>query len=61
VRYALYARPEGTHVCHCRMCQKAVGGPFAALAPVRIKDFAWTARAAGELSQFVHRGPRVLP
>jgi len=42
VRYALYTRPEGTHLCHCRMCQKAVGGPFAALAPVRLKDFAWT-------------------
>lgn len=24
------------------MCQKAVGGPFAALAPVRVRDFAWT-------------------
>jgi hypothetical protein len=24
------------------MCQKAVGGPFAALAPVRKADFAWT-------------------
>jgi len=24
------------------MCQKAVGGPFAALAPVRLVDFAWT-------------------
>jgi hypothetical protein len=42
VRYALYAAPEGTHLCHCRMCQKAVGGPFAALAPVRREDFAWT-------------------
>jgi hypothetical protein len=42
VRYALYARPEGAHLCHCRMCQKAVGGPFAALAPVRLADFAWT-------------------
>ncbi|MEX2650519.1 MAG: GFA family protein [Alphaproteobacteria bacterium] len=42
VRYALYAQPEGTHVCHCRMCQKAVGGPFAALAPVKLNDFAWT-------------------
>jgi hypothetical protein len=42
VRYALYARPEGAHICHCRMCQKAVGGPFAALAPVRLADFAWT-------------------
>ncbi len=42
VRYALYAPPEGVHLCHCRMCQKAVGGPFAALAPVRLADFAWT-------------------
>ncbi len=42
VRYALYAPPQGTHICHCRMCQKAVGGPFAPLAPVRLADFAWT-------------------
>ena len=41
-RYALHAPPEGAHLCHCRMCQKAVGGPFAALAPVRLADFAWT-------------------
>ncbi|MCU0893198.1 MAG: GFA family protein [Rhodospirillales bacterium] len=42
VRYALYAAPEGTHLCHCRMCQKAMGAPFAPLAPVRRTDFAWT-------------------
>jgi hypothetical protein len=24
------------------MCQKAVGGPFAAFAPVRLRDFSWT-------------------
>jgi hypothetical protein len=42
VRYALSAMPEGAHFCHCRMCQKAVGGPFAALAPVRLADFVWT-------------------
>ncbi len=42
IRYALYAQPEGTHLCHCRMCQKAVGNAFAALAPVRRTDFAWT-------------------
>ncbi len=39
VRYALTAAPERVHLCHC---QKAVGGPFAALAPVRLQDFAWT-------------------
>jgi hypothetical protein len=42
VRYALYAPPHNVHICHCRMCQKAVGGPYAALAPVRRTDFAWT-------------------
>ena len=42
VRYALYAQPEGAHLCHCRMCQKAAGNVFAALAPVRLEDFAWT-------------------
>ena len=42
VRYALYGWPEMAHLCHCRMCQKAVGGPFAALAPIRLAEFAWT-------------------
>ena len=42
VRYALSAMPEGTSICHCRMCQKAVGGPFAVYAPARTADFAWT-------------------
>jgi hypothetical protein len=41
VRYALYTAPEGS-VCHCRMCQKAVGGPFAALAKIAKADLAWT-------------------
>ena len=42
VRYALFARPSGVHICHCRMCQRAMGGPFAALAPVKLADFVWT-------------------
>jgi hypothetical protein len=42
VRYALYAPPHNVHICHCRMCQKAVGAPFAAGAPVKRSDFAWT-------------------
>ena len=41
VRYALLAVPE-VSVCHCRMCQKATGGPFAALAKVMKTDLAWT-------------------
>jgi len=29
-------------ICHCRMCQKAAGAPFAALAEIDKGDFAWT-------------------
>lgn len=42
VRYALYADPEQAGLCYCRMCQKAVGGPFKAWANVRMANFAWT-------------------
>jgi hypothetical protein len=41
IRYALFQTPVST-VCHCRMCQKAVGGPFAALSKVPMAHFAWT-------------------
>ncbi len=41
-RYALFAEPYRAHLCHCRMCQKAVGGPFAALAVVKNGDLTWT-------------------
>lgn len=47
VRYALYARPDAVNICHCRMCQKAVGGPFAAFASVAAADFAWTRGSPG--------------
>jgi hypothetical protein len=42
VRFALYAQPGRIGLCHCRMCQKQVGGPFIALAEVAHEDFAWT-------------------
>ena len=42
VRYALYVAPQNAHVCHCRMCQRATGGLFAALAGAPKADFAWT-------------------
>lgn len=37
VRFACSMQPENVHVCHCRMCQKAVGGPFSVICPV-LKD-----------------------
>jgi hypothetical protein len=42
VRFAVYAEPRKAGICHCRMCQKAVAGPFAVLAEVPWGDFAWT-------------------
>lgn len=41
VRYAFYAPLEKSHVCHCRMCQRATGGLFAALAGGTPDNFAW--------------------
>ncbi len=35
-------RVEKPHVCHCRMCQKATGGLFAALAGCSRVDLEWT-------------------
>ena len=37
IRYAFYAPLENAHVCHCRMCQRATGGVFAALAGSRAR------------------------
>ena len=42
IRYAFYAPLENAHVCHCRMCQRASGGVFAALAGGAAANFAWT-------------------
>ena len=42
VRYALYAEPESADICHCRMCQRAVGNLFMAVAGVLRDQFAWT-------------------
>jgi len=49
IRYALGQRPHNVHVCHCRMCQKAVGGPFAIICPVLKAAFRIT---RGEISYF---------
>jgi hypothetical protein len=42
VRFAVYAEPVKIGICHCRMCQKAVAGPFAIFAEVPWTEFAWT-------------------
>jgi hypothetical protein len=42
VRYELLSAPEKSHVCHCRMCQKAVGNVFAALVGAPKDKIRWT-------------------
>ena len=42
VRYAVTTAPNRVSICHCRMCQKAAGAPFASFADINKTDFAWT-------------------
>jgi hypothetical protein len=45
VRYALRAEPSAADICHCRMCQKAMGNLFMAVASVPLDQFSWTTGA----------------
>jgi hypothetical protein len=50
VRYAFYAEPTSADICHCRMCQLAVGNFFmATVGGVPLDDFSWT---KGEPARF---------
>ncbi|WPZ35697.1 GFA family protein [Thalassobaculum sp. OXR-137] len=42
VRYRTTGTPLRPHYCHCRMCQQATGGPFAALVGFDRGSFEWT-------------------
>lgn len=42
VRYAIDAPLEKIHLCHCRMCQRATGNAFAALAGTPKTALRWT-------------------
>ena len=50
VRYRLTAEPTGANVCHCRMCQKASGGPFMTFGGVRTAQFIVTRGAISTFS-----------
>jgi hypothetical protein len=49
LRYRINGPLFNAHICHCRMCQKAFGNYFAALAGVLKSDVQWI---HGEPSQF---------
>jgi hypothetical protein len=42
IRFALSAPPRRISICHCRMCQKASGAPFASFADIEVGEFSWT-------------------
>ena len=42
IRFAVTAVPVKVSICHCRMCQKASGAPFASFADIDKGDFTWT-------------------
>jgi hypothetical protein len=42
VRFAFKTTPVKVSICHCRMCQKASGAPFASFAEIDRENFAWT-------------------
>lgn len=42
VRYRATAMLDNAHLCHCRMCQKATGGLFAALVAAPNDALSWT-------------------
>ena len=58
VRYAISGPLVNPHICHCRMCQKAFGNYFAALAGTAKAGFAWSKGRPGifRSSSVVERG-----
>ncbi|WP_126978337.1 GFA family protein [Frigidibacter oleivorans] len=46
VRYRIAAGPTRASVCHCRMCQRQVGGPYAAFLKLPADRVTWLAEPA---------------
>ncbi len=42
VRFVARGALDAVYVCHCRMCQKSVGGPFAVFTKLPAMAFRWT-------------------
>jgi hypothetical protein len=42
VRFRADGAPTKIGICHCRMCQKAIGSPFGVYAVVPLERFTWT-------------------
>jgi hypothetical protein len=62
LRFETSAPLQSVYVCHCRMCQKSVGGPFAVFTMLPRESFRWTRGQPAEWAssslgfrQFCHR------
>jgi hypothetical protein len=42
VRFRVDGELGRPSICHCRMCQKALAGPFGAFVTVKAQDLTWT-------------------
>lgn len=58
VRFRVAGELGRASICHCRMCQKATGGPFGAFVTVDRDRLTWTGEppARFQSSNLVHRG-----
>jgi hypothetical protein len=58
VRFRVDGALGEASICHCRMCQKAMGGLFGPFVSVRTADLVWTRGACKRFqsSNMVHRG-----
>jgi len=58
VRFRVEGEPKRASICHCRMCQKAMGAPFGAFASYPTAAVIWTrgARKTFLSSEHVARG-----
>ena len=58
IRYRADSLRRDSHICHCRMCQKAAGNFFMALVGVPLSDLSWTRGepATFRSSEHVQRG-----
>ena len=54
VRYHADEMFDNSHICHCRMCQKAVGNIFAALVAAPKTALRWTRGAPAEFQSSAH-------